>query len=445
VKVLNPHAVGAEEINYRSLVVGGPTETGAEFTNVYRGDSFVCGAAIHAGVISDQAGGCGTVSLIGKQTNFPSSKRNGIQSVAFNSSFPLSFTFDEKASAEALQRTDSQWRALWVSVVYTTALSLCTTSSALFFGTVFTSAFFQTALASDPPYAPTYDGVISIAIERFLPAAFVALFIYQYFVRYTLRKLKAQFEKTILWLGACWIGAIRNHTLDKIPISRLTPHDLNQQPGAITALIFIILVIIAIAIVQAWAFRIEGRLPRYLAVYAILGVSILLLLAIPRLNLRIHHYILALVLLPGTTLQTRPSLLYQGFLVGLFINGIARWGFDGILQTDTALRTDEQLGSVLPTIPLPTVSRNNITFSLSLADGYDGISVLVNDVERFRKFDRQVSDFSWIRKDGDSAEYFRFGFVKYKQLGGISLQDYTRAGTWTANGRWIQMQPGPSR
>jgi hypothetical protein len=367
--------------------------------------------------------------------------RNGGSSIGFNSSFPLSFTINTKSTTDSSHCKDPQWRSFTISVVFTTILSLTTTSSALFFGSTFSGVFFQTALASDPPDFPTYDGVISAAVGRFLPAAFIALCIYQY-VRYTLRKLRAQFEKTVLWLGSCWVGAIGNY--DAIPISRLTPHDLYQQPGAIAVLIILILVVVIIAVTQVWAFRIEGRLPRYLALYAILSVSIVLLLTIPRLHLRIHHYILALLLLPGTTLQTRPSLIYQGLLVGLFINGVARWGFDNILQTNTALHTDEQLGSLLPTIPNPTVTGRNITFSLHLDEGYSGISVLVNDVERFRTFDVRNPIFMWSRAEGDSVEYFRFGFVKYAGLGGMLLQDYTKAGIWAVDGRWTQMQPGPS-
>jgi hypothetical protein len=209
-------------------------------------------------------------------------------------------------------------------------------------------------------------------------------------------------------------------------------------------LIVIVLVIVTIAITQVWAFRIEGRLPRYLAIYAILGLSVILLLTIPHLHLRLHHYILALLLLPGTTLQTRPSLLYQGFLVGLFINGIARWGFDSVLQTDVALRTDEKLGSTLPVVRTPTINGNNITFSLHLDDEYDGISVLVNDVERFRALQDHEPKFIWTRKEENEVEYFRFGFVKYGRVGGVLLQDYTKAGIWTADGHWIQMQSGPS-
>ena len=77
VEVVNPHAVGDQEINYRPLVIGGSTDKGnSPEDTIYRGDSFICGAAIHAGFVSDQIGGCGVVSLIGEQSNFPSIKQN---------------------------------------------------------------------------------------------------------------------------------------------------------------------------------------------------------------------------------------------------------------------------------------------------------------------------------------------------------------------------------
>lgn len=438
VPVLEPYTIGVEEINYQSLVIGGPADGDPTSPGIYRGDSYICAAAIHAGVISEESGGCASVSLIGTQNGFAASESHGITSNGFNASFPMSYRF---TANEASSCTDPQWRAFGVSVTFTTILSLFTTSSALFFGSVFSSVFFQTALASDTPDFASYDDVISSALGRFLPAAFVGLCIYLYCVRYTFRNLQAQFEKTVLWLGGCWFSAVGQELFDKIPISRLTPHDLQQQPGAIPALVIILLLILVISATQILAFRIEGRLPRYLALYAVFISGLAVLISLPRLRLRLHHYVFALLLLPGTTMQTRPSLLYQGFLVGLFINGIARWGFDSIVQTDLALRGNAKLGSALPVVPAPTILGNNITFSLDLDNGYDGISVLVNDVERFRALGDDRANFTWTRAEGDEVEYFRFGFVKYGRLGGVLLQDYTEAGIWTAE-NWTYMQNG---
>lgn len=446
--MLNPRTIGNEQIIYRPLVVGGSPDTSEGDALVYRGDSFICGAAIHAGVLKDARGGCGVLSLIGEKTRFGSSTRNGISSVGFNSSFPMSIDFNrsEQVISDSGKCRDPRWSLLILSTIFTSLFSLFTSHPATFFGPVFIIAYWQIAMASDPPPYTDYPSLASQALGNFLPAAFIAVFIYRFSVRKTLKRLNAQFEKTILWVGGLWVGALSNITLEMIPIQRLTPHDLQQQPGAIVALVFIILIILAIALYQAWCFRNEGRLPRYLAIYATLGIGLLILLAVPKLDLRIHHYILGLLLIPGTSIQTRLSLLCQGLLVGLFINGIARWGFASILQTAVALRGDAQLGTGIPSILPPTIDNANITFAWeSIVRGYEGVSVLVNDVERFRGFhNQQDNNFTWTREALDSPEYFRFGFVNYLPFGGVTYSDFTKAGIWWPNGTWTDIPPGVS-
>lgn len=447
VEVVNPHAVGDQEINYRPLVIGGPTDRGdSPVDTIYRGDSFICGAAIHAGFVSDQIGGCGVVSLVGEQSNFPSIKQNHISSIGFDSYFPKSFSFVQGTASKC---RDLRWPLLAVSLTFTTLLSLFTTSPAVFFPSVYIGIFFHVALASDPPNLTDYYAIVSIALGRFLPASFCMFVVYKYCVRRQQAGLQAQIEKTILWLGGCWMGALNNYTFDKIPIQRLTPHDIKQQPGAVPALIIIVLSLFCIALGQAWALRIEGRLPKYLAIYGIFVTGLLGLVAVPKMNVRIHHYILGLLLVPGTSMQTRPSLLFQGILVGLFINGIARWGFDSILQTPDELRGDAQLGTLLPLILPPIIHNNfglslppNITFEwpLPLPKYYDGLSVLVNDVERFRGYeDVGKNSFTWIRHSEELPEYFRFAFMS-----GSGSGDYTKAGTWETDGGWTEMESGPS-
>ena len=449
VNVLNPHAVGSQEVVYRPLVIGGPTDEERSLAGaVYRGDSFVCGAAIHAGFISDRMGGCGVMSLTGAQGPFPSVRQHHITSVSFDSYFPKSFSF---VPGTVSQCRDLRWPLLAVSLTFTILVSLFTTSPVVFFPSVFIGVFFHVALASDPPNLTDYHAIVSIALGRFLPASFCMFVVYKYCVRRQMDGLRAQLEKTVLWLGGCWVGALNNYTFDKIPIERLTPYDIKQQPGAVPALIIIVLALICIALGQAWALRIEGRLPRYLGLYAIFAAVLLSLVAIPRMNVRIHHYILGLLLVPGTAMQNRPSLLFQGLLVGLFINGIARWGFDSILQTPNELRGDAPLGTVLPVIAPPVVHLNrgvrgflpNITFEWStpLPGDLDGVSVLVNDVERFRGYADQGKDaFTWVRSHAERLpEYFRFAI-----LHGSSRGDYTKAGVWAADGSWTHMAAGSS-
>jgi LCCL domain len=451
--------VGDQEINYKPLVIGGAP--GSEDTTAYyRGDSFICPAAIHAGVINTAAGGCGILRRTGEKSAFNSVKKNGISSVSFNSSFPLSYVLEKEATAVC---RDPRWLLFAMSVFFTSVVSLCTTSPAVFYVSVWFISWFQVALASDPPFSSDYLEVVSTGMGRLLPAAFVGWAIFYFCVQDTLRGLTAQHEKTILWLGPFWVGALNTDTFDRIPISRLTPHDIQQQPGAIPALIIIVSVIVLVVVSQAWAIWSAGKFPRYLIIYGSMVAALVVMIVLPQLNLRIHHYILALLFLPGTALQTRPSLVYQGLLVGLFINGIARWGFDSILQTPTALLGDAQLGSPLPSVTSPIINAagNNLTFLLSaLPADASGIAVLVNDVLRAHIYRASSSStaqkspeiqettdltFEWTRPSQNLTEYFRFAYIKTGALGGVWYEDFTKAGVWKEDGGWIHMPPGPSR
>ncbi|KAJ4393063.1 hypothetical protein N0V93_002270 [Gnomoniopsis smithogilvyi] len=439
-EVLNVRAVGAQDVIYEPLVVGGPTPGEAsEFS--YRGDSFICSSAIHAGIISNTKGGCGVVSLIGQQSNYPSVSQNGISSIGFDSYFPSSFTLQSTTAT----CTDLSWDVLAVSVVFTTILSLFTRSASVFFYSIVIGCFLQAGLATDTPSDSDIATLVSTALGNLLPALFISMVMYKLYIRRTLHDLNAPFEKTVLWLGPCWVATLADYTFELIPLQRLTEHDLRQEPGGIASLVVIVLVLLCVFIGQAWAFRREGRLLRYLSLYVCLGIIIGLLAAIPQESLRIHHYILGLLLLPGTSLQTRPSLVYQGILVGLFINGVAKWGFDPILQTAAELQGDALVGSAIPAITAVAATASNITFTWpGVPVGYNGTSILVNDVERFRDYNssQEERSFTWQRLVADDPEYFRFGFFSLSAAYGLETGDYTRAGTWLANGTWIQMAAG---
>jgi hypothetical protein len=433
VRVLNPRHVGPVDINYRPLVIG---------TGTYRGDSFICGSAIHAGIIKDSRGGCGRINLVGTHANFASTKQNDIESIAFDSHFPLSYSMTADDSFKC--KSDPRTGLLFASLLATILLAIFSTSPSIFFP-IFVLIFAHVSFVSDPPNASFRNNTvlpdhISMFAKRLLPALFVAIFIYRTIIKQTLSGLTAQFEKTLFWLGGFWFGALSNYTFDWIPISRLTAHDLEQQPGAKLALAIIIIILVFIIVGQAYSFWLEGRLPRYLGLYGLFISTILVLLLIPGVNLRIHHYILALLLLPGTSLQTRTSLLYQGILLGLFVNGIARWDFDSVLQTSEALRADAMFNSVVPVSLSPQINSGAeglvAQFSWSPPSALvDGISVLINDVERGRIWyddDGGEKSFRWARSpEAHDNEYFRWAYLK----DGRTL-DYSKAGVLFGNGTW---------
>lgn len=444
-QVLNPRAVGTEVVSYSSYVIGGPGgETVPGTTGNYRADSFICPAAIHAGLVSERYGGCGIMTRTGSSNDYPSSHNAGIRSIGFDATFPSSYGFTTTFTSTSCR--DLRYHLFAVSIPFTIALSILCTHPATTYYTLFTTLFFHVALASDPPYITNPDGLVSRALSRYLPAIFIAhtlwTFVFARIHNSPLLLTTAHVERTILFLGGLWVGALNNFTFDVIiPISRLTGIDLETQPGAKAALAVVCIVLFFIVVGQVHFFRISGRLPGMLGLYAGVGVGLGLLAAIPGNSLRIHHYILALLLLPGTKLLTRPSLLYQGLLLGLFINGIARWGFAGIVETPIAIIGDGVSYTDLPTFIPPDVARDNVTvhWETEKDSEWEGVSVLVNDVERVRWSAKGETEGSAVidRIDGEKT-YLRLGYYKFTGEAG----DYTRAGVVWVNGTWEEPEEG---
>ncbi|KAL1881304.1 hypothetical protein Daus18300_001157 [Diaporthe australafricana] len=432
VQILNPRLVGATEVIFQPLVVGGP--------EYYRGDSFICASAIHAGIISDSSGGCGRMDRIGRREGFPSSEGQGIESIGFDSYFPVAFTVSRDPGVRC-GSGELRGVLLFISMLFTSLLCIFTKSQRHFF-TIFVAKFVHVGMVSNPPGASVYNTStlpdhLSKLTGGLLPALFCATVIYKTIVARTLANIQAPFEKTVLWLGGFWFGALSNTTFDWIPITRLTAHDLEQRAGAKVALAFIIIAIFCIVVQQAFSLWLEGRLIRHLVIYAFFISGIIFCIMIPGVEFRLHHYVLSLLLLPGTGIQTRPSLLYQGILLGLFVNGIARWGFASILETPAALRSDGAFDSWIPSVTASVVETDHISFTWAqppAGSALDGISVLVNDVERHRSFfgDQPESNFTWLRPGNTPLpEYFRFGYMKK----GLAL-DYSATGIWYGNGTW---------
>lgn len=67
-------------------------------------------------------------------------------------------------------------------------------------------------------------------------------------------------------------------------------------------------------------------------------VPLLIVLAcIPNYTLRIHHYLYALAAIPVLSLPNRVSLFGQAFMLGLFLDGVGRWGWASIIEQTTSV------------------------------------------------------------------------------------------------------------
>lgn len=110
--------------------------------------------------------------------------------------------------------------------------------------------------------------------------------------------------------------------------------------------------------------------------------------SLPGLNLRIHHYILGSVLVPGCATRGSSAYLFQGVLVGLILSGVARWDFASIVETDVALLRGEAGASLKPPILEFNDQNHSLSWHLNATDSaidetgtIDGFSLLLNDVE----------------------------------------------------------------
>ncbi|TBU62056.1 hypothetical protein BD310DRAFT_811851 [Dichomitus squalens] len=433
----NPRTVGDEQVDFVPLIVGG-----GDADHTYRGDTFICAAAEQAGLISDRKGGCATLELVGNFTDYLPFTAHGLTSIGFPSVFPLSFRFLPTTSLHSC--SDLRNEALAFNVLITALIFIVLRPKAIVaFWCLVCIGFWHVALFSQPMASPP---PLDDAFQQFLPALFVAYAFWRLAFRFTMPAFrKAPIEAAVWYLGPFWVGVLTNITMDKIPIDRLTASDITQRPGGLTALIIIVLILLAIVINQVRVIRKTGWLPHYLGWYIAGGLVVVVLSQLPGLELRIHHYIIAMVLMPGTGFPTRLSAIYQGFLLGMFLNGVAAFGFDSVLQTPADLQRDAPLGSDLPafvtnsttynaSIPL----QNQTIFWNSIPDGenWDGFALLVDDVERYVG---SALNYSLAALQPGIIHFFRLAFTS-----GGTAGDFTKAATLYPNGSWVDPLPGPS-
>ncbi|GJJ13908.1 hypothetical protein Clacol_008165 [Clathrus columnatus] len=440
----NPRAVGDELVDFVPLVVGGGNSGNTSFPGSYRGDSFICAAAVHAGLIDDNKGGCASVSLVGTQGPFESIAANGLVSAAFPSFFPLSLQF--KPTNVLHHCNDLRNGALAFNILCSVIIFLFIRPKALvLFWCMVCMGYWHIVFFSQPVGAPPE---VSTAFGTFLPTLFICHAFWEIAYRHVLPFFAGiPLERALWYLGAFWPGVLFNILTDKIPIDRLLASDIEQRPGAVVALVIIVIVLTIIIVNQLRVIRKTGWLLHYVVGYIIAGLIIMVLALLPGLQFRLHHYFAAILLMPLTAFPTRLSAIYQGFVLGMFLNGAAAFGFASILQTAAELQRDGPAGTQLPTILTNSSNYNSSIplheqilkwdgFPQGNLDGWNGFSLLIDDVERFAG---NVLNFSLAGLDASVPHFFRLAFQQDGTSG-----DFTKAATLFSNGTWVDPLPGPS-
>lgn len=425
-------AIGDELVKYRGYFVGGGKKTGDSdyISYPYRADSFPCGAAVHAGIISPLFGGCARMSYSsGPQAVFsPAHGYYGVSdSIGFHSFFPRSYAF-KPLNARVSRMFDPRFSVLILNILMGLPIVFFG-SGAVFTWTIASVGFWTITLATDPPILvepqepETFYQLISVSLGRFLPTCFVLFALWKLSIKRTFSfDHPAQYEglneehdsesrpyqesvpkvshvtRLVLWYPFFWLGILNNVTFDRLPVDRLTWHDLQVQPGALLTVSIVVCILIFCVVAQAYYVWLLGRFWKLLSVYGLIFATLFFLANIPGLTLRIHHYIFALVFIPGCSTKGRTAYIFQGLLLGLFLSGVARWDFAPIAETNISLLRGEPTGRIFAPVMTNfdrdsgnlyweefnyTKSGKNPPPSDELAQFTD-ISLLVNDIERVR-------------------------------------------------------------
>lgn len=393
--------VGNQRVKYTGYEIGGgkisSKEIGTDLSYPYRADSFVCGSAVHADVVSPVFGGCARVSMRGSQNKFESKegKHNTHFSVMFDSFFPSSYVFTEYINGISSGCTDPRALVVTLNIIFGLPVFYLY-ESIIGYWICTIVGYWTLLLALDPPLlvdphfpASVYE-LFSLGFQRLLPLCFVLYVEWKGAVKRTLEN-GSPLCKLLLWYPMLWLGIMNNITFDRLPVDRLTPKDLKEQAGAATAVASIAGTILTCAFIQAYSLWKSGRFRKFFKIYISFIAGLIILASIPGLHLRIHHYILGAILVPGCATRGVSAYLFQGILIGLILSGVSRWDFASIVETDFALLRGE--AGTAP--PPPTMmydkstphhiswtSNLNITdVSQSETNKFDGYSLLLNDFE----------------------------------------------------------------
>lgn len=442
----SPITVALSKIQYEPYLIR--SKNLDEHDNIiWRGDTFPCAAAMSMGLISSANGGTILLELDDEFNSIPVvnthdkakfeakgrskskgrdkfelSKRNDdAYGKSFDSLFPASFKIHKIDEKYLFNFKDYRIYFIWNIVLLILPSLLFSTSIA--FGTTCLYLFLFVGLIFDPPvivshiensFAGLNSGwnLISIIIKRFTTFIWLLFGIWHLIASYIFGKSDNNSQSAgliprVVFLLSLLPTTLFNATFDRLPIDRLIWSDIVKQPGGPFALAFILSLITIGSILQAFKIWKAGWLLK--AIYFYLS-SIIAFIWIsfgaggiltnnssnkPSLLLRFHHWIIGLFLLPGTKTKWIGSFSLFGLLLGLIINGGARWDWDSILETSEGINRDQNRDDVPQPVDLifknkkfkilmnDIIDENDVSSTLSTLDNTGKFIWMLNDIEIF--------------------------------------------------------------
>ena len=293
--------------------------------NTYRGDSKICRAAIHHGIMSVANGGCAQMRIGGPVARFAGSTRNGIES--FDAEyFPYSFSFSDPQPSRPPFGMSLQWGMLsWLLLSWILAALLQLSAAHTWTLLIFQGFWYLTFTARG---GSAYSCLL-VGTRWFLPLVAIAAVLWRIAAKQAFLPCQAQPWKIVL----CYVlpFALALH-LDfatlVVPSVTVTPGGFSKGPGALILLLFLaLLVLVVIGYHGVQLYRASLALTYAVPYLAVIIILVLLsFLLVGQASPHIHHSLSSMFLFPLTRFPTVPSLITQGLLAGVMVNGIAYWG-----------------------------------------------------------------------------------------------------------------------
>lgn len=364
----SPIVVQDRKIQYEPFLVQG--------SDSYRGDSFPCAVGLKEGLISSEFGG-----VMGLQLKNGFSDQQG-DDHAFPASFDA-FKIDKKHVYGPYW--DYRWYNIIVHVFLMLLASFIVQSNFLFYAIFTSTSFIIVGFLFDPAII-IRDGnlendnnvwsLISLVIGRLTISIFMFKCLWDWVFKYMFYREKTPIIRVILVLSIiptlCY-----NATIDRLPIDRLVWSDILAMKGGLITVICLFGILTFGACLQAWAIWKAGWLNKAVIGYISLIIILLLISLQSNLKIRLHHWIIGILLLPGCKTRSQLfSYIFIGFLLGLIINGIARWGFASIIEsTGNVIRDKHTTPNQIQSIVL----NSNIADAIGVENS-DGIRWWFNDI-----------------------------------------------------------------
>lgn len=324
-------------------------------TDVYRADSWVCPSAIHAGVINNRWGGCVKVDFVGAQSSFKGSEKNDQTSLDYSTWFPKSYRLSRVENAYLCE--DNSIFVIPLTGVMALVFLMLRPSKKLFFWVTYVVGYWDVVFFAYPVRSDTF---ISEAIGTFIASIFVGVLFYKYIAKPVLPGPNFPIDTYILYSLPILFGLYMNQWATNIPDFSITAENM-EDSTIMTMVLTGAAAIFVLAIFQLYYIRKVKLLPKYIFGYVVIVIACFIFPTFLYLDVHIHHWLVAMLLIPMTRVQLRSSLIFQAILLGVFLNGVARWGLDTPLYARFSARPAG--GGGRSGNPIPTWTFNTTKFN----------------------------------------------------------------------------------